>query len=320
MTTPSGQLKQSIALLMCVYAGSSLAVGTVTQLSGVLTVKKDDGGVRILSQRSEVGKGDTLNTQNNAFAQIKFTDGSQVTMKPNTQLRIDDYSFDDQEPQKDGFFTSLLKGGLRTVTGLVGKRGNRNAYQMKTATATIGIRGTVFTVDDCVTTRCGTSKRASEAPAALARFEAQADVQAAVEAALFDGVDSALFNPRELIISDSGEVRHFAPRSTAERAVLMPVVASETILLAQAGGNQDDADGKVIVGVTDGEVEVTNRNGQSFPCNSGFNCAIDNLGNFLKKQEPFRGTPPLPEVKFLQRILAGQQEGQGVDKGCNPLQ
>jgi hypothetical protein len=47
-----------------------------------------------------------------------------------------------------------LKGGLRTVSGLIGKRGNRDAYQMNTATATIGIRGTVFDVDDCATSQC----------------------------------------------------------------------------------------------------------------------------------------------------------------------
>jgi hypothetical protein len=40
---------------------------------------------------------------------------------------------------------SLLKGGLRAVTGLVGKRGNLDAYRVTTTTATIGIRGTDFT-------------------------------------------------------------------------------------------------------------------------------------------------------------------------------
>jgi hypothetical protein len=38
---------------------------------------------------------------------------------------------------------SLLKGGLRTVTGQIGKI-NNNGYKLTTATATIGIRGTGF--------------------------------------------------------------------------------------------------------------------------------------------------------------------------------
>ena len=44
---------------------------------------------------------------------------------------------------------------MRAVTGLVGKRGDPDAYQMETATATIGIRGTTYGADDCATTKCG---------------------------------------------------------------------------------------------------------------------------------------------------------------------
>ena len=40
-------------------------------------------------------------------------------------------------------------GGLRAVTGLVGKRGDSDAYKLTMPTATIGIRGTTFGADDC---------------------------------------------------------------------------------------------------------------------------------------------------------------------------
>ncbi|MDX1434446.1 MAG: FecR domain-containing protein, partial [Gammaproteobacteria bacterium] len=40
-------------------------------------------------------------------------------------------------------FFSLLKGGLRTITGAIGKL-NRKAYQIRTPVATIGIRGTEY--------------------------------------------------------------------------------------------------------------------------------------------------------------------------------
>ena len=128
---------------------AAAAVGNVTQLSGTLSVKKPDGSVRILSQKSEIASGDTLNTQTDSFAQIKFEDGGQITLKPNTSVKIDNFEFEQQAPAKDSFFFSLVKGGLRAVTGLVGKRGDQNAYRLGTATATIGIRGTTFGVDDC---------------------------------------------------------------------------------------------------------------------------------------------------------------------------
>ena len=128
--------------------------GTVTQLSGTLSVLKADGSVRILSQKSEVVTGDTVNTQKDSYAQIKFTDGGMITLKPNTSVKIQDFHFKQEEPQKDSFVFGLVKGGLRAVTGLVGKRGNQDAYSLGTATATIGIRGTSYGADDCITTPC----------------------------------------------------------------------------------------------------------------------------------------------------------------------
>ena len=115
--------------------------GTVSQLSGTLSVQKADGSVRILSQKSAVVSGDTVNTQKDSYAQIKFSDGGTITLKPNTSVKIQQFRFKQEEPEKDSFVFGLVKGGLRAVTGLVGKRGDQEAYSLGTATATIGIRG-----------------------------------------------------------------------------------------------------------------------------------------------------------------------------------
>jgi hypothetical protein len=117
------------------------AAGTVTHLSGTLSVQRPDGSVRILSQKSEVNQGDVLTTQRESYAQINFADGSSLTMRPETQLKIETFNFVQDRPQEDSSFMRLVKGGLRTVTGLVGKRGNQDAYKIGTNTATIGIRG-----------------------------------------------------------------------------------------------------------------------------------------------------------------------------------
>ena len=55
--------------------------GAVSQLSGTLSVRKADGSVRILSQKSQIQPGDTVNTQRDSYAQIRFPDGSQVHPK-----------------------------------------------------------------------------------------------------------------------------------------------------------------------------------------------------------------------------------------------
>lgn len=148
-------MKKILAFLaLLAFLAPAWAAGTVTHLVGTLSVKRGDGSVRLLSVKSEVIKGDILQTERDSYAQIKFTDGGVVTLKPNTQMVVQDYKFDTQKPAEDGLAFNLVKGGLRAVTGLVGKRGNQDAYKMTTGTATIGIRGTVYDADDCKTTLC----------------------------------------------------------------------------------------------------------------------------------------------------------------------
>jgi hypothetical protein len=125
-----------------------LAQATVQNVSGTLFVQRSDGSVRVLGEKSQVAQGDVISTERDSYALLRFTDGGQMTMRPNSQVRIDSYNFSDKQPERDGIALSLLKGAVRSVTGLIGKRGNRDAYKMTTSTATVGIRGTTFTAHD----------------------------------------------------------------------------------------------------------------------------------------------------------------------------
>jgi hypothetical protein len=125
------------------------AAGSITQLSGTLAVQRADGSIKLLSQKSDVSPGDTLTTQTDSYAQVKLSDGGLVTLKPNTRMKLDNYNYNEQQPDQDNMAYSLLKGGLRFVSGLIGKRGNKDAYKLTTATATIGIRGTAGEANDC---------------------------------------------------------------------------------------------------------------------------------------------------------------------------
>jgi len=124
-------------------AQAASAVGQVTHLSGVLTAKRPDGTSKLIAVKSEVQEGDTLSTEQETYARVKFTDGAEVVLRPGSQLKIAAYAYDQAKPQSDNIVLNMLKGGLRAVTGLVGKR-NRDAVSFGTAMATIGIRGTHF--------------------------------------------------------------------------------------------------------------------------------------------------------------------------------
>jgi hypothetical protein len=140
-------IKALLMLALFWAAGASWAAqvaGTIVHLSGPLLAKKADGAVRILSARSEVESGDTLVTEKNTYAMVKFIDNSEITLKPSTTFKVDNFSYDAAKPDGDNASFSLVKGGLRSVTGLLGKR-NKEKFAMKTPSATIGIRGTTFT-------------------------------------------------------------------------------------------------------------------------------------------------------------------------------
>ena len=137
-------LRGTLVLGCLLAVGSAQAgVGTVTHLSGILSSKAAVGTSKVLSVKSEVNEGDLLITENETYARVKFVDGAEIVLRPGTQLRVAAYSFQESKPQNDNAFFSLLKGGLRAVTGALGKR-NQDKVGFTTNTATIGIRGTHF--------------------------------------------------------------------------------------------------------------------------------------------------------------------------------
>ena len=140
----------SLCLVGTLAASAALAapVGEVTHMSGALVARQPDGTSKILGPKSKVESGDLLATANATYARVKFIDGSEITLRPNSQFMIEKFTYDKATPQEDSAVLRLLKGGLRTITGVVGKR-KADSYQFNTVVATIGIRGTEFGVLFC---------------------------------------------------------------------------------------------------------------------------------------------------------------------------
>lgn len=136
-------MKNTLFLVLALFSIGAFAAtaGEVTHLSGTVSVKKPDGSSKLLSIKSPVQEGDLIVTEAETYARIKFVDGGEVVLRPNTQLKVETYAFQAGKPESDNIVLSMFKGGLRAVTGLVGKR-NRDKVAYQTPTATIGIRGT----------------------------------------------------------------------------------------------------------------------------------------------------------------------------------
>lgn len=140
--------------------------GKVGNMSGTLVVQRVDGTVKVVGPKAEIFAGDMLITAKDSYAQVEMNDGTKMTLRPNSNLRIESYQFRKEAPQADNVLLRLLKGGFRTVTGLIGKRGNTDAYKLRAGTATIGIRGTDYSARLCATKDCQDEDATTKAEAA----------------------------------------------------------------------------------------------------------------------------------------------------------
>lgn len=154
MAPNSVRFRSAISILLLLVftvpcMASNAGVGTVTNLSGPLFAKKTDGSTRTLAVKSSVDQGDMLVSEKRTYGRVKFTDGGEVTLRPGTTFVVESYFFNKDNPAEDKAVFGLVKGSLRAVTGQVSKRGDQNAYKMKTSTATIGVRGTSYDLKVC---------------------------------------------------------------------------------------------------------------------------------------------------------------------------
>ena len=144
----SGILKCILAL--CLMAGglaqaTENKAATIVFVSGKASIIDVKGVHRPAIRGDEVISGDVLES-NDGIVQLRFSDGASMSLQPSTRFRVDAYRFrqqDDKASAEDQGFFSLLKGGFRTVTGLIGKQ-NKEQYRVDTGVAVIGIRGTDY--------------------------------------------------------------------------------------------------------------------------------------------------------------------------------
>ncbi len=130
------------------HAHAATGVGkAIISIGKVFTTSKD-GKEKKLKRRGKVFEGDTINVGKKSRLQLRFIDNQLVVLKENTVFRIDEYKFKDKNDNNKSAALSLLKGGMRSVTGLIGKSA-RDKYKVKTPVATMGVRGTHYLLQVC---------------------------------------------------------------------------------------------------------------------------------------------------------------------------
>lgn len=135
----------SIFLVACLMLVSQRAyagiAGHVMFVNGSVQVTNSASQTRALQKGDVINESDTVTTAKGSSAQIKMRDGGYIVIRPDSQLKFDSFIFSGEEDGSERSFFSLLKGGIRAITGLIGQR-NKKSYRITTPESTIGIRGT----------------------------------------------------------------------------------------------------------------------------------------------------------------------------------
>ncbi len=137
--------KWFLTFFIIFYASHSLAsIGEVTQIKGNGVVDRKDGEKEIvLEKETDIFSYDTVKTGNGKVG-IEFIDLTRVDVTEHSKLIIDEFVYDPNT--KTGKLSLKAKlGTIKYASGQIAKNSKQNV-KITTPTATIGVRGTDFTM------------------------------------------------------------------------------------------------------------------------------------------------------------------------------
>lgn len=142
-------LKLAPLLLCLAPLQIEAAAGQVIFVKGTAQLERA-GRLQPLDRGATVEEGDLLITGADGRVQLRMADGDRMALRPDSRLRIERFQTP-TEPGQPGTgvaLYSLVKGGVRALTQSGGAR-DEASYQVRTNVATVGIRGTHYSLRLC---------------------------------------------------------------------------------------------------------------------------------------------------------------------------
>lgn len=141
------------SVVTCLLLSNFVAAQTPTEAGKVLMalgdVKAMRGGRSVpLQKGASIESGDSIITGVASNAQLRMSDGAVIALRAQTEFKINEYKFGGKADGSEKANLSLVKGGVRAVTGVIGRE-NKDNLQINAVVATVGIRGTGFNINYC---------------------------------------------------------------------------------------------------------------------------------------------------------------------------
>ena len=122
------------------------SAGNVLRVTGKATITSTDGQIREVEKNTKIASTDIISTSARSYVRMKLNDDSYIMVRPDSRMSVDDFKYDRKKQAENRGLFSLLKGGFRVLTGLIS---DKKKYKYQTSVATLGIRGTEFSVRVC---------------------------------------------------------------------------------------------------------------------------------------------------------------------------
>ncbi len=87
----------ALAMMLCLpsLVWAAEPAGFVLMATGEVHALQGDQQARKLKRKAPLYSGETLQTGDNSRAQVRFVDGSLISLRANTKIRIDEFNFND---------------------------------------------------------------------------------------------------------------------------------------------------------------------------------------------------------------------------------
>ena len=132
-----------ILLLLIMSLSLWANIGNIMAIKGSADIKRA-GDVLHAKNGTSLLKGDNIITATKSRVQVMLNDSTVITIGANSSFSFEEYLFDGTKNSK--LTMRANRGFFRSVTGSIGKIAPKR-FKVKTASATIGIRGTDFSGD-----------------------------------------------------------------------------------------------------------------------------------------------------------------------------
>jgi len=166
-------------------------VARVAVISGTASVIGIDGQARTATKGTPLYSGETVRTNAASYVVLGFRDESKVTVIAGSEFKLENVRFAGAKSDSGNFVVRVVRGGARTLTGLLAKSEPQNV-QVNMVTSVVGIRGTG--VDTMFGLDCIAPEQCAEA-AFVHTWEGAVALEVGVRSLLIALGQTGVYNP-----------------------------------------------------------------------------------------------------------------------------